>query len=242
MDHYNFKVNNIELQSHLSPNHPQYDFGYKYDNVQSVLNNYDLKPNLQHSGNINDCNVFIKLNDETIKTDDELWVETWLSKTGKIHINLDSSAEKIKPLKKKQKETIHAGLQIHKAKLYLKHCFHIIQKLQKTKENLQNNVSTMTSSDWKSKTVEIGALKDELASLMANFDNSMIVTMLRKTIEIRKKKRRQKKQQKINRRENRQRLKEDAEKMHESIDQWLLNMKDAVDRTKMVSSSLVVNW
>lgn len=242
MDYYNFNNNNSDsLQTHIPSNFvhcSQYDFGYNYDHMQlSLPNNYNLEANHQHVANTNNSNAFMKIIDVNIKTDDELWVETWLSKIGKIHINLDS-IEEIKPLKREQKDKIHSVLQIHKAKYYLKHCFHIMQKLQKTYENLQNDVSTMSSSEWKRKTIEIGALKDEFSSIMANFDNSTIVKMLRKSVETRQKKRRRQKQRKIQHKENIQRLKEDREKMHNNIDQWLLNMKDNAERAKMVSSSL----
>lgn len=239
MAYYNFNVNNSDsLQTHIPSDFvhcSQYGFGYNYNNMQSSFpNNYELEVNCSQSGSASSGNAFVKLN-ENIKTDDELWVETWLSKIGKIHINLDS-IEEIKPVKREQKEKLYSGLQIHKAKYYLKDCFYIIQKLQETYENLQNNVSTMSSSEWKRKSVEIGALKDEFSSIMGNFDNSAVVKMLRKTVDMRKKKRIRQKQRKMANREEIQRLREDREKMHNSIDQWLLNMKDNVERAKMVRS------
>lgn len=239
MDYYNFNfINSVRTQPQASSfaQCSQYDFGNNY-NIQLSNQNYDPEVSYQFS-NLMNSKVFLKPVDvdEIAKTDDELWVETWLSKIGKIHINLDS-VEEIQPVKKKRKATKHGHIQIHTAKHYLKHCFYIIQKLQQTYNVLQNHVATMSSAEWKRKTVEIGTLKDELSSLMSNFDNSATIKMLRKAVEMRKKKRKQQKQRKIEHREHLKKQQEEKNKIHTNIDQWLLNMKDAVDRAKMVSAT-----
>ncbi|KAK9701892.1 Programmed cell death protein 7 [Popillia japonica] len=107
------------------------------------------------------------------KTDDELYIETWLSKIGKIQINLDSTIEIIATKKKSVKKSNRAAVKLTAAKQSLKKCLNIIKKLETIQEELKNNVETLSSADWKKKTIDIGNLKAELSSLTSQFDNDI---------------------------------------------------------------------
>lgn len=169
-----------------------------------------------------------------IKTDDELWIETWLSKTGKIKINLNSTVEvestensnikNVKPM-----TVIH----INAAKNSLKNCLLVLNKLQKMQELLKTNAATMSSTDWKKKTMEIGTIKDEFSKLISQFENPDTMTLLRKAVEKRRKKRDTQKRRRRQHAANMVQMHEERKKAHKDIDQWLENMKEEVERTKM---------
>lgn len=164
------------------------------------------------------------------KTDDELWIETYLSKIGKININLHSNMEIItqKPVTKISKKS----LKIHVARSVLHRCLKLLEQLETLESYLRENVATMSTAEWKEKTIEIGQQKEEFSALLSQFDDTSILEHLQKTIKRRKHKRllnRQRKVLKIG-------LKEEAgrkrEIMHKQIDRWLENMKEEVEKVK----------
>lgn len=228
MDYYDYNnSNHIEPTSNLINLTQPYVYGI--ENTPAIQN-YD--PRLAFQGT--DFKLGVE-SDINLKSDDELWIEAWLSKIGKIQINLDSTIE-IKPTKPLQKQKSNKQvIQIHQAKHYLKNCINVIQQLEETQNILRTNVTTMSSSEWKKKTIEIGLLKDELNALMSHVDNAAAVTTLKRSLQNRKKKRLQCKNRKVERREQLALMHENRKKLHESIDQWLFNMQDAVERVKMVS-------
>ena len=167
------------------------------------------------------------------KSDDELMIETWLSKIGKISITLNSSTDS-KNMPEKIKKTVHRPqIKISSARTSLCKCLSIIQQLNEAKETLQNGVATLSSAEWKRKTIEIGHLKDELSSLMSTFENTSSFDSLKRNLTKRKKKREMQCRRREERRKKLMREKEEREKLHKDIDRWLEDMKDAVERAKM---------
>lgn len=167
------------------------------------------------------------------KTDDELYIETWLSKIGKIQINLDSTIEIIATKKKSVKKSNRAAVKLTAAKQSLKKCLNIIKKLETIQEELKNNVETLSSADWKKKTIDIGNLKAELSSLTSQFDNDHFLASLKRSVTLRKKKR-------LNQQKAREAKKMEViekkkahKRISDSIDNWLENMKEEVEKAKM---------
>ncbi|GLV44316.1 hypothetical protein CBL_12388 [Carabus blaptoides fortunei] len=165
------------------------------------------------------------------KSDDELWIETYLSKIGKINLSLHSNIEIIS---KKPTPAIanKKTLKIHVAKSLLHRCIKLLSGLEKLEKYLKENVATMSSAEWKQKTIEIGQQKDEFTALLSQFDDSSVLEQLRKTLNKRKKKRLSHKRKKVARREEYADMMKNRQLLHKSIDQWLENMQDNVERTK----------
>lgn len=163
------------------------------------------------------------------KTDDELYIETWLSKIGKIHINLDSTVEIIATKRKILKKPARSSFKLSTAKQSLKRCLNVIKKLENIYEELKEQVETISSVEWKKKTVDIGNLKSELTSLTCQFDNSQI----KATINQRRKKRRNQHKARQAKKVEMIEKKKTQEKISNEIDLWLGNMKEEVEKAKM---------
>lgn len=173
------------------------------------------------------------------KSDDELWVETWLSKIGKIHINLDGTME-FKSADSSKRPAIKGITKISDAKNSLAKWFLVLEKIQSAQEDLKSNVSTMTTGEWKKKTVEIGTLKDELTALMSQFENVEALKLLQRKINNRRKKRVNQKKQKKHLQEMKKLENEERKGNDKEIDQWLENMKESVEKVKMVRIAIII--
>lgn len=169
------------------------------------------------------------------KTDDELWIETYLSKIGKINLSLQSNIEiitkKPTPISKLQNKKC---LKIHVAKSLLHRCIKLLEELGKLEDYLRVNVATISSTEWKEKTIEIGQQKDEFTALLSQFDDSSILDQLRKTLNKRKRKRISQKRKKQARKEELADTLKNRQLVHKAIDQWLENMKADVEKAKKV--------
>lgn len=156
------------------------------------------------------------------KSEDELWVDVWLKNIGKT---IDTTQQKTTPKR---------SIPLHVAKHHLRNSLLILSKLQAKCEELQKHLHGASSSDWERRMIEVEGLKNEYTALMSNIDSADTLQLLRRSVLNRKKKRQRLKRQK----EEKRRLKAvemlEREKLHKSIDEWLLNMKEAVERTKMV--------
>lgn len=175
----------------------------------------------------------LKFQETTNKNDDELWIETWLSKIGKIDINLDSTIE-VKRNDKPKNPPSKCSMTISIAKTSLSRSLQIIDKLQGLQDHMKLNVSTITSIEWKKYTVEIGSLKDELLSLLSHFDNSNTLNRLQYNIKKRKKKRLNESKRKLSIKENIKKEHEESKRVNEAIDSWLVNMKESAEKAKEV--------
>ncbi|XP_066151645.1 programmed cell death protein 7 [Euwallacea fornicatus] len=157
------------------------------------------------------------------KSNDELWIETWLQQNN-IY----------RPLPNLKKINVPPNaMTIHEAKTQLNKCVSLMGSLNKIQQDLQRNVATMSSTEWKQKTVDIGMIKDEFTRIMCKFDNAEVLKHLKVCIKNRKKKR-------INDRKRRDRKilekQEDMEKrkkLHKEIDHWLNSKKEEVEKVKM---------
>lgn len=158
------------------------------------------------------------------KSEDELWVDAWLRKIGKS----GGSA----PGKHVPKRTIP----LHVAKHHLRNSVLILSKLQTATEELQKNLHSTPAGEWDRRISEIEGLKNGYTALMSNIDSPETLELLRKSVLNRKKKRARMKRQKEERRRLATQKREEREQLHKDIDQWLLNMKEAVERTKMVNA------
>lgn len=157
------------------------------------------------------------------KSNDELWIESWL-----VQNNI------YQPIPRLRKINVPMNaMTIHQAKTNLIDCLSLLEKLNKIEQALQQNVSTMSSTDWKQRTIEIGALKDEFTKIMCKFDNVEIMKYLKVSLKIRKKKRLNDRKRRECRAVVKQEEKEEGKKFHKEIDQWLNNKKEEVEKVKM---------
>ncbi|KAF5272897.1 hypothetical protein FQA39_LY07663 [Lamprigera yunnana] len=164
------------------------------------------------------------------KSDEELWIETWLSKIGKIQINLNSTTE----IKSKRSVSLKPNsIQIHNIKNTLKNSIHILSNLQSLQAVLKENAATMSSTEWTKKTMEIGLIKEQFSKNILQFENFENLKRIQKVIEKRRKKRAVQKRRKKFQSEETFKMHEDRRKVHKKIDQWLEHMKEEVERSKM---------
>lgn len=203
---------------------PRFNYAYYNNSIQGSSNMFDLSAK--------------SIKNIDIKSDDELGIETWLSKIGKIQINLNSTIEiKLQNEPVIKNKTNSNYIQIHTARNSLKNCMTVLDKLEYMHTVLKSNASTMSSADWKKNTLEIGVVKDNFSKMISQFENPDTMLQLRKTVELRRKKRLRQKRSRKQKTKNRQVQQETCRKAHKEIDQWLENMKEEVERTKMVNLS-----
>ncbi|XP_060522000.1 programmed cell death protein 7-like [Cylas formicarius] len=157
------------------------------------------------------------------KSSDDLWIESWLQQN-----NIYTAIPKLKRI-----NVPLNAISIHNAKTSLRDCLLLLEKLSKVHSELEANVSTMSSIEWKQRTVEIGVLKDEFTKLMCKFDNPEVMRYLKTSVLTRKKKRQSHKKQKTLRRLQHTKELEDRNKLHKEIDHWLLSMHDELEKIKM---------
>lgn len=158
---------------------------------------------------------------QQFKTEDDLWVDAWLINIGKT---LSGAPQKNSPKR----------IPLHVAKHHLRNSLLILSKLQTKSDELQKNLHSFSASEWERRINEVEGLKNEYTALMSNIDSPETLQLLRKSVLKRRKKRERMKRQKEERRRLAAQQREEREKLHKSIDEWLLNMKEAVERTKMV--------
>lgn len=156
------------------------------------------------------------------KTQDELWVDVWLKNIGKT---IDNTQQKTTPKR---------SIPLHVAKHHLRNSLLILSKLQGKFEDLQKSLHGISATEWERRMAEVDSLKNEYTALMSNIDSPETLQLLRKSVLNRKKKRQRKKRQKDEKRRLKALQMLEREKLNKSIDEWLLNMKEAVERTKMV--------
>lgn len=245
----NANINNQTNSAALYGNYPYQDVTPSYQNSDPRLNyayynvassSVPVIPNNQIGYDLNsqmyDLSLPTSASDITVKTDDELWIETWLSRIGKIQINLNSTVEITPmPVQQKPKRDPKNCMQIHVAKNLLKNCLLVINNLQTMQEYLRENAATMSSADWRKNTLEIGSVKNEFSRLFSQFENPSTITHLRKAVENRRKNRECQKRRRKQHREYVNEIHEERKKANKKIDQWLENMKEEVERVKMVS-------
>lgn len=120
----------------------------------------------------------------------------------------------------------------------LKECLIILDKLTKTQQDLQNNVDKISSVEWKQKTVEIGVFKDQFTKIMTKYENPQTMAIVKRTIGTRKRKRFNQKKRKAFRRQQLEAEFHNRDKIHKSIDQWLQNQREDLEKVKMVCGNL----
>lgn len=118
----------------------------------------------------------------------------------------------------------------------LKECLIILDKLTKTQQDLQNDVEDISSIEWKQKTVEIGVLKDHFTKIMTKYENAPTMTVVKRTIDKRKKKRCNQKKRKFFQKQQVEGELQNRDKIHKSMDQWLHNRREYLEKVKMVCS------
>lgn len=166
------------------------------------------------------------------KSDDELWIETYLSKIGKIKLSLQSNIEIITKKPAPPPSMSKKTLKLHIAKSLLHRCIALLGELQKLEDYLRQNVATISSAEWKEKTVEIGQQKDEFTSLLSQFEDPSVLDQLRKAINKRKRKRISQKRKKIARKEEHEETLKNRRAQHDVIDNWLEKMKEDAEKAK----------
>ncbi|KAK5650324.1 hypothetical protein RI129_001353 [Pyrocoelia pectoralis] len=235
MDYYNNSQNFASTPSLSNPHTPKYNYpSYSVSDPRLSCAYYNTIP-INPSSNPNSLQLYdLSLPPPTnvieTKTDDELWIETWLSKIGKIQINLNSTIEL-----KSTKSTVYKNnnVQIHSVRNSLKNCVQILNDLQSLHEYLKENAATMSSTDWTKKTTEIGLIKERFSKHMLQFENVETMNKILKTVEQRKKKRNCQRNRRQRKSINMYKKREEIAKAHKEVNQWLENMKDEVERTKM---------
>ncbi|XP_050295533.1 programmed cell death protein 7-like [Anthonomus grandis grandis] len=160
------------------------------------------------------------------KSNDELWIESWLQQNN-IY----------RPLPNLKKINVPPNaIKISQAKIYLTKCTGLLEKLNKAQHDLEANVSTLSSNDWKQKTIEIAAIKDEFTKIMCKFDNADVFKHLKVSLRARKKKRANKRRTKDQTMSKKQEEIENKNKLHKEIDQWLYNKRHEVEKLKIEES------
>lgn len=225
-------ISNTSTSGQNIPLYPNVDPRMNYSNYNTVPSSSSVMyPNNMEMYDLSLPNETVA----TVKTDEELWIETWLSKIGKIQINLNSTIEIPSQNKPKNEKCTKSVIQIHAASNALQNSIRVLEKLESLCELLKLNADKMTSIEWKQKTTEIGIIKEEFSKLFCQFENPIVVTNLRKAVENRRKKRLGQKRRKKENAVNKAILKTEKKEAEKKIDEWLERMKDEVERAKMVS-------
>lgn len=123
-----------------------------------------------------------------------------------------------------------------------KECLIILDKLKKTQQDLHNNVDKISSADWKQKTIEIGVFKDQFTKIMTKYENPLTLSAVKRVIDTRRKKRCNQKKRKAFRRQLVESDIQNREKIHKSIDQWLQNQREELEKMKMVCNNYVFHF
>lgn len=149
---------------------------------------------------------------------DQIWINEWLG-------------TKPRRIQKFNPDSIKIG----QAQIALKKSLEILNKLKKSERGLKAEVEVLSPLDWQRKLKEIEKQKSMLVNLLAPFDNPIAVELLEKEVRIRRKKRDlvklRKKDLKVLVKEKFNR----RQQLHESIDRWLEEQKEEVERVKRVS-------
>lgn len=162
---------------------------------------------------------------ETIynKSNDELWVESWLQQN-----NIYQPIPKLKKI-----NVPPNAMTIHQAKLYIKDCLSLLQKLSKRQKELEENVTTISTAEWKEKTIEIGGIKDDFTKIMCIFQNAEVMKHLKISLKNRQKKRLNEKRKREFRIAKKDEETENRKKLHKEIYHWLSRKKEEVEKAKM---------
>ncbi|XP_044262039.1 U11/U12 small nuclear ribonucleoprotein 59 kDa protein-like [Tribolium madens] len=156
------------------------------------------------------------------KEKDQQIIDTWLAERGKFQINPYYAIRRPR-----------CEITLNGAKQALRNCLAIVEKLNKTQEELRNKVETMSSNEWKQKTLDIGSLKDEFDKSILLFEDNTILKSLKSLVVKRAKKRLNQKKQKKFRQEQHKIKKEKQIEIDKNIDRWLESKKEEVERAKM---------
>lgn len=92
----------------------------------------------------------------------------------------------------------------------------------------------ISSAEWKQKTIEVGVLKDQFTKIMTKYENPQTLAVVKRTIDTRRKKRSNQKKRKAFRRQQVEVEFQNRDKIHKSIDQWLQNQREDLEKIKMV--------
>lgn len=149
-------------------------------------------------------------------------IDKWLCEKGKFPLSL------YYPPKKPPNE-----VSINGTKQVMGNCLAIMQKLHNIQKELHKNVETLSSHDWKEKTQEVGALKEELNKFLTPFEDNRLLSNMKSLLNKRLKKRRNQKARRKFRQEQSKIKKEKQVEKHKAIDQWLENKQEEAERLKV---------
>lgn len=130
------------------------------------------------------------------------------------------------------------NLSINDAQKSLRECLGLLDKLMKTQQNLQDNVASMSTTEWKQRTIEIGILKDQFTRLMSRFENGEAIFALKRVVDKRKKKRLREKKKKDFWKQKLNEKYDNRNKLHNSVDEWLRSMKEEAEKARMVRKKI----
>lgn len=157
------------------------------------------------------------------KTEDELWIETFLSKVGKSNSNVTQ-----KPKLTVSKKCV----KIHVAKSVLHRCLNLLQNLENLQNYLRENVGTISSNEWKEKTNEVGQKKEEFTTLLSQVDDPKTLEQLQRNLNKRKRKRLSKPFKKLSKQKEYEETLNKREVINKNIDKWLENKQEDVEKAK----------
>lgn len=164
------------------------------------------------------------------KSEDEIWLEKWLSlRKPQIKSAVELALSQVEKKLSKKK-----NVEIWSAKNSLKKCLDLIGKLQTARNYLKENLEKISTGEWRKKTMEIDLLKEEFTTLISQFDNVDTVECLQRALVKRTKIRMKQKKRKADHKRMLREKFEDEKRIEKEIDDWLEKQKDAVERTKMV--------
>ncbi|KAL1489151.1 hypothetical protein ABEB36_014092 [Hypothenemus hampei] len=132
---------------------------------------------------------------------------------------------------------------ISQAKNHLTDCIKLIEKLNTIQKTLEENVGSMSSSEWKTRTVEIGIIKDEFTKIMCKFDNAEVMKHLKVSIRTRKKKRLNDRKRREKKLLEKQEAVEARKKLHKEIDQWLNNKnEEVINKANLINYFKIIHF
>lgn len=151
---------------------------------------------------------------------DQSWINNWL-----VQKSLTKKPPE-KPSSEDEKLTISGAQET------LKKCCMILNRLKDFESDLKTNIDTISNMSWEQKLMEIDKQKAVLLNSLTSFDNAAMLTKLQKEIKKRKRKREYLKTKKIERRNQLTIVYNRRQQLHKSINQWLNEQKEQVEKVK----------
>lgn len=166
-----------------------------------------------------------------LKSDDDLFVETWLSKIGKINLQLDSTSIVENKSQIKSKKVTVSKYKLADIKNMINKWIKLNKRLEELKYLMQENIAG-DSTNWDSFKTEIELTKININSIRSKFRESDLILM-KQCVAKRVKKRKRLKNKRNSLKLFKKEEKEKRQIINKQIDDWLQSMKESVEQAKV---------